>query len=122
MIEGRIGFADFINGYYDLEIGVLNDQHPVYKHTLPIAAPGTNGRHLYLYYHGQNQAWVVSQTLGSNGIIAYTPVSAPDAGKLKDATWHVANAYGEFVADPKLSCRTQCCVVFSHGCLKFSCF
>jgi hypothetical protein len=107
VIDGRAGYADFINGYYDIEAGIIHDEHPVYRKTRAI--PGGNGsssgRYLYLYYHNQHRAWALSQNLGSNGIIAYTESLAATPEALRGSVWKVANRYQEFIEDERVTCR-----------------
>ncbi len=106
VIDGRSGYADFINGHYDIEAGIIHDEHPVYRKTEPI--PGGNGsssgRYLYLYYHNQHHAWALSLNLGSNGIIAFTVSQAASPEGLRDAVWKVANRYQEFIEDDQVKC------------------
>ena len=106
VISGRAGFADFINGHYDLESGVIHDGHPAYRKTTPIPSGcgAASGRFLHLFYHSGHNAWAVSQNLGSNGVIAYALSSADTPESLRGARWKVSNRYGEFIEDAEVTC------------------
>ena len=107
VVAGRVGFADFINGHYDIETGIIHDDHPAYRKTVPIPSGRGNasGRYLYLYYHAGHQAWAISQSLGSNGVIAFTYSTAETPEILRGVMWKVANRYGEFLDDDQVTCR-----------------
>ena len=104
-MSGRTGYAEFINGFYELEVGVVHDERPSYRSAGPIAGlKGNSARYLYMYYNSQNQAWAISQNLGSNGIIAFAVSQASTPENLRGATWRVANHYGEFIQDDNVTC------------------
>jgi hypothetical protein len=73
-VMGRMGHADFINGIYELQDEVICGK-PTYRatHTIPDGYGDASGCELYLYYHGDNDAWVISQQLQSLDVIAYAP-------------------------------------------------
>ena len=101
-----MGYADFINGFYDVEVGMIHDEHPVYRKTTttPTATNSSLEHYLYLYYHAQQEAWAIAQNVGSNGVIAYAPSAAATAESLKGAIWKVANRYQEFIDDDQVTC------------------
>eukprot|EP00730_Choanoeca_flexa_P019040 TRINITY_DN9285_c0_g1_i4.p1 TRINITY_DN9285_c0_g1~~TRINITY_DN9285_c0_g1_i4.p1 ORF type:complete len:874 (+),score=226.91 TRINITY_DN9285_c0_g1_i4:141-2762(+) len=94
VIEGRIGHADFINGHYDLQNKSLNGK-PVFKsqNTVPDGYDKAEGSSVYLYFHADNDAWVISHKVKSLDVIAFAP------SHIKNI-WHVANGEGAFVPDP----------------------
>ena len=115
VVAGRAGFADFINGHYDLEVGIIHDDHPAYRKTTPIPSGCGNasGRFLHLFYHSGHNAWAISQSLGSNGVIAFTLTTAETPELLRGARWKVSNRYGEFIEDTEVTCRLSSDVYFA---------
>ena len=64
VVAGRIGYAEFINGFYELQVGVVHDERPAYRSAIPISGlRGSSARYLHMYYITQNQAWAISQNL-----------------------------------------------------------
>jgi hypothetical protein len=61
-IVGRVGHADCINGRYAMIEDKQHDGHPVFRHIDPIPPGFANdsGKHLWLMYHGENDAWAIA--------------------------------------------------------------
>ncbi|EGD79828.1 hypothetical protein PTSG_10811 [Salpingoeca rosetta] len=94
IFTGRIGHADFINGSFQLQDETVNGK-PVYlsDHEIPDGYDDASGCKLYLYFHEENDAWVVSHVLNSLDVIAFAPSRIT-------SIWHVATGKGPFVPDP----------------------
>eukprot|EP00049_Salpingoeca_infusionum_P018421 m.357169 g.357169 ORF g.357169 m.357169 type:complete len:862 (+) comp17737_c0_seq1:530-3115(+) len=94
IVAGRRGHADFINGQYNHQEGTVAGK-PFYcsDHTIPEGYEEAEGYQLYLYFHEENDAWVISHVLNELDVIAYAPTH------LKN-TWYVATGKGTFLPDP----------------------
>jgi len=57
------------------------------------------GRQLFLYYHADNDAWVISHAVDSLDVLAYAPAHIK-------ATWHVNNGRGPYIPDPTVKLVT----------------
>jgi hypothetical protein len=79
---------------------VLNGK-PVYmsNQTIPSGYGQASGSHVYLYYHAENDAWVLSQELASLDVLAYAPTHIKNI-------WSVNTGHGPFVPDPKVKLLT----------------
>eukprot|EP00051_Salpingoeca_urceolata_P028462 m.486986 g.486986 ORF g.486986 m.486986 type:complete len:856 (+) comp24725_c0_seq1:265-2832(+) len=95
-LAGRVGHGDFINGIYELENQVINGK-PVYKstHTMPEDFDSVAGMPLLLYYHQENDAWVISHEPKSLDVVAYAP------SHIKN-TWHISTGPGPYTPDPSV--------------------
>lgn len=100
MVTGRVGHGDFINGQFDLQDEVLNGK-PVYRseHEIPESYGEVAGQHVYLYYHADNDAWVLSHQINSLDVIGYAP------SHIKNI-WHINNGKGPFIPDPTVKLVT----------------
>eukprot|EP00045_Choanoeca_perplexa_P014142 m.164602 g.164602 ORF g.164602 m.164602 type:complete len:874 (-) comp16584_c0_seq1:1668-4289(-) len=94
LVTGRDGHADFINGQYDLQAEALNGK-PVFKcqTNIPEGYDKAEGSDVYLYFHADNDAWVITHMLNSLDVIAFAP------SHIKNI-WHVSNGEGAFIPDP----------------------
>ena len=117
MVQGRQGYGDFINGHYDVEAGILHDEHPVYRKTTTITSGNgvASGRYLFLFYNSNNQAWAIAQNLGSTNIFAYASRSCETPETLQGVVWKVANQYKEFIDDEQVSCGMSHFRMFLNG-------
>eukprot|EP00056_Hartaetosiga_gracilis_P013581 m.226118 g.226118 ORF g.226118 m.226118 type:complete len:865 (+) comp13863_c5_seq4:6572-9166(+) len=94
IVDGRVGHADFINGKYTKEEELVNNK-PAFRsdHFVPEEYESAAGCSLYIYFHEDNDAWVISHELNSLDVLAYCP------SHIKNI-WHVATGKGPFVPDP----------------------
>ncbi|EDQ91568.1 uncharacterized protein MONBRDRAFT_23600 [Monosiga brevicollis MX1] len=100
------GHASCINGAYALLPDTLHDERPVFRHLDPIpdGFSEESGKHLFVVYHRDNDAWAISTELGSLDVLAYVMNDVLDstAHIFDNATWYVSNGEGSYDADPEV--------------------
>ena len=104
IISGRVGFADFINGHFDAQVGILNDGLPTYVHEYTVGGhTALAGSQLYLYFSRKNGSWAISQELGGEGIVAYCRSQALRP-ELVEEPWFISDVRGNFLIDDHVRC------------------
>lgn len=129
-LSGRLGHGHVINGDYHVVHGHHHGGEIVLRHAdvIPCGYKHTSGRHLYLYYCEENNAWAVSTVIGSLEALAYAvgrhvvqpPRSLRDADAAgasceagsaaenhdvfpyADPVWFVSTEEGDYEADPNV--------------------
>lgn len=111
-IDGAPAFGSFLNGQYFRLIGVEFNARPVYEFERIVHGPPAwlvGGKHLYLFYHQRNRAWVIGMKVSvSMGCIAYrmSDQDRPDKVSLGDCNvWCASTLKGNFERCNQMTCE-----------------
>jgi hypothetical protein len=109
LVTGVVGFGQFLNGSYTRQRNVVHCDRPTFRSALPnsAAAGVAAGRYMYMYYHGENKAWVLGLKITAigTGAAAYcTHNRALPCGPNFGTDWQVSDISGTFVPVPTALC------------------